>query len=198
MITLDSEFIRQRTVDTVLNDGSRVRLRPVVPEDKERLVQGLERLSPESRYRRFMSAVSRIPDRQLRYFTELDYVDHYAVGALALDEPGEPGVGVARYVRLADQPQVAEVAVTIVDDYQKSGLGSLLLQAAMAVALENGILEFQAEIMGDNHGAIRLVRRFGARIVRKGNPCLMSIHLPSAMEALRGTERYELIRAVAG
>ncbi len=198
MITLDSEFIRQRTVDTVLDDGSRVRLRPVVPEDKERLVQGLERLSPESRYRRFMSAVSRIPDRQLRYFTELDYVDHYAVGALALDEPGEPGVGVARYVRLADQPQVAEVAVTIVDDYQKSGLGSLLLQAAMAVALENGILEFQAEIMGDNHGAIRLVRRFGARIVRKGNPCLMSIHLPSAMEALRGTERYELIRAVAG
>jgi RimJ/RimL family protein N-acetyltransferase len=197
MITAECEFIRRRTAEVTLRDGARVRVRPVVPEDKERLVEGLERLSPASRYRRFMTAVARIPARQLAYFTELDYVDHYAVGAQALDEPGEPGIGVARYVRLTDQPEVAEVAVTIVDDYQKSGLGTLLLQVLMAVGLENGLREFQAEILGDNNGAIRLVRRFGARVVRSGNPCLLAIDLPSAMAALEGTELHALLQGIA-
>jgi GNAT superfamily N-acetyltransferase len=194
---VDAEFVRRRTVELALPGGTRVRLRPVVPEDKERLVRGLERLSPTSRYRRFMSAVSRIPPRQLAYFTELDYVDHYAVGALAVDEPGEPGIGVARYVRLADEPAVAEVAVTVIDDYQRSGLGTLLLEALAAAALENGVREFRAEILGDNHGARKLVRRFGARVLRGGNPCLFGIDLAAAAEAVRDDARFELLRAVA-
>lgn len=197
MLTVDSEFVRCRTLEVALRDGARVRLRPVVPDDKERLVQGLERMSPETRYRRFMTAVTRIPPRQLAYFTELDYVDHHAIAALALDEPGEPGIGVARFVRLADEPDVAEVAVTVVDDYHRRGLGTLLLQAVAAVALENGIRRFKAEILGENRAARRLVGRFGARIERSGYSCLFVIDLAQQVDALRGTEAFELLRAMA-
>jgi ribosomal protein S18 acetylase RimI-like enzyme len=119
------------------------------------------------------------------------------VGALSLDEPGEPGMGIARYVRLVDQPDVAEVAVTIVDEYQKSGLGTLLLHALVTVAAENGITQLQAEIMGDNYGAIRMVRRFGAYVARKGNPCLMAIDVPAAMEALRDNPYHGPLVALA-
>jgi GNAT superfamily N-acetyltransferase len=196
-LTNDPEFIRRRTVHLELRDGSRVLLRPVMPEDKERLVQGLDRLSPASRYRRFMTAVARIPPKQLAYFTELDYVNHYAVGAITLDEPGEPGVGVARYVRLVEQPEVAEVAVTIIDEYQGRGLGKLLLRALAAVAAEHGIQTFQAEIMGDNHGARALVTGLGARIARRGNPLLFVMDVPKQMEDVRGTPLYDTLRALA-
>jgi GNAT superfamily N-acetyltransferase len=194
---VDPEFIRRRTVHLELRDGCRVLLRPVVPEDKERLVQGLDRLSPASRYRRFMTAVARIPPKQLAYFTELDYVNHYAVGAITLDEPGAPGVGVARYVRLVEEPEVAEVAVTIIDEYQGRGLGKLLLRALAAVAAEHGIQTFQAEIMGDNHGARALVTGLGARIARSGNPLLFVMDVPKQMEDLRGTPLYDTLRALA-
>jgi RimJ/RimL family protein N-acetyltransferase len=197
MLTLDSEFVRCRTLEVTLRTGARVRLRPVVPEDKERMVQALERLSPESRYRRFMTAVTRMPPRQLAYFTELDYVNHHAIGALALDEPGEPGIGVARFVRLAEEPDVAEVALTVIDDYHRSGLGTLLLQALMAVALEQGIRQLRAEILGENRAARRLVGRFGARIQHSGNTCLFVIDVPQQAEALRGTELHDLLRAMA-
>jgi GNAT superfamily N-acetyltransferase len=194
---IDPEFIRRRTVHLELRDGCRVLLRPVVPEDKERLVQGLDRLSLASRYRRFMTAVARIPPKQLAYFTELDYVNHYAVGAITLDEPGDPGIGVARYVRLVEEPEVAEVAVTIIDEYQGRGLGKLLLRALAAVAAEHGIQTFQAEIMGDNHGARALVTGLGARIARSGNPLLFVMDVPKQMEDLRGTPLYDTLRALA-
>jgi GNAT superfamily N-acetyltransferase len=194
---IDPEFIRRRTVHLELRDGCRVLLRPVMPEDKERLVQALDRLSPASRYRRFMTAVARIPPKQLAYFTELDYVNHYAVGAITLDEPGGPGVGVARYVRLVDEPEVAEVAVTIIDEYQGRGLGKLLLRALAAVAAEHGVQTFQAEIMGDNHGARALVTGLGARIARRGNPLLFVMDVPKQMEDLRGTPLYDTLRALA-
>lgn len=138
----DRAFIERRTTEAELLDGTRVRIRPIVPQDKERLVAAFERLSPESRYRRFLSPVDEITPDLLRRLTEIDYVDHFAWAALLADDPGEPSVGVARYVRLPDEPGVAEAAVTVVDEYQGRGLGTLL-QALGAVALEHGIRRFR-------------------------------------------------------
>jgi hypothetical protein len=84
-----------------LRDGTRVRLRPVQPDDKHLLVRGFERLSEDSRYRRFFTPMSELRPAQLEYLTEVDHHDHEAV--LAVDEHGEP-VGVARYVRSPPRP----------------------------------------------------------------------------------------------
>src|SRR6476660_3856548 len=79
----------------MLRDGSRVDVRPIAATDKELIRRGFERLSPESRYRRFLSSMPALDDRALAYLTELDHHDHEAL--VALD--GDEAVGVARFVR---------------------------------------------------------------------------------------------------
>lgn len=195
--SVHDEFVRRRTVDVRLGDGTRVRIRPIVPDDKARLVEGLARLSPRSRYRRFMSAVTRLRPDQLAYFTELDYVDHFALGAEALDEPGSPGIGVVRYVRLPGEPEVAEPAIVIADEYQGRGLGTLLFRVLSAVALENGIRTFRAEALADNLPVRRLLFRCGARGGKGGSPAVYTIDLPALAGSLRDTPLQPVLMAVA-
>src|SRR3954468_19524164 len=103
-----------------LRDGSTVIVRPVRPDDRGLFVAGFERMSGESRYRRFMSQKKRLSERELDFFTDLDHDRHEAIGAIDLTT-GE-GAGVARMHRREDDPSVAEAAVTVVDDWQGRGL----------------------------------------------------------------------------
>src|SRR5689334_14196650 len=98
-----------------LRDGSHVRLRPIRPGDKDQLERGFDRLSPESRYRRFLCPMNELSDHMLEYLTDVDHHDHEAI--VALDEESGEGIGVARYVRHLDRPEVAELAVTVMDDW---------------------------------------------------------------------------------
>jgi len=87
-----------------VRDGFEILLRPISPTDKALLNAGFERLSPESRYRRFFSQIRHLTDAQLAYFTDIDHDDHEALLALA---PTGEAVGVARWIRLADRPDAA-------------------------------------------------------------------------------------------
>jgi GNAT superfamily N-acetyltransferase len=112
-----------RTVE--LADGATIRVRPVEPTDADALAEAFERLSPDSRYRRFMSATPRLSSRTLAYLVDVDHVDHEAL--VALDAETEEGVGIARYIRLAETPDTAEVAVTVADDWHRRGVGTVLV-----------------------------------------------------------------------
>ncbi len=143
---------------TVLKDRTPVTLRLVRPGDKQLLLEAWERLSPESRYRRFLSPKRILTGEELRYLTELDHVDHLAIGA-ALDSGGKThGLGVARFVRLAGRPDAADVAVTVVDDAQRNGLGRLLLSRLIAAARERGIERFVCDVLATNHAMRALIR----------------------------------------
>jgi RimJ/RimL family protein N-acetyltransferase len=142
-----------------LRDGSAVLIRPVQPEDKELFVAGWEHLSQESRYRRFMGAKGSLSSRDLAYFTEVDHVDHEALGAREA-ETGE-GVGVARYVRLRDTPEVAEAAVAVVDAWQGRGVGGELLRRLTERAQENGIKRFHASLFAMNRAMLALFEELG-------------------------------------
>jgi RimJ/RimL family protein N-acetyltransferase len=146
----------------VLRDGSRVLVRPILPADADRLVAGFEALSPRSRYQRFLMPVTQLSAEQVRFLTEIDYHDHMAWVALALGEPGEPGAGVARYVRLPDEPTVAEAAVTVADRYQGRGLGTLLLGMLAASALESGIEVFRNYVLASNAAMVSVFESLGA------------------------------------
>lgn len=122
-----------------LADGRRVLFRPIEPTDKELLADGFHRLSPESRYRRFFRSIDHLSDAQLRYLTEVDQKDHVAWVAVLPDEAKDRGAGVARWVRLADEPDAAEGAITVVDSLQGLGIGKTLLHLLAHVAIERGI-----------------------------------------------------------
>ncbi len=132
-----------------LRDGSRVRLRPGRgAEDRKLLLRGFERLSPESRYRRFLMPTRELSPDMVRYLTEVDHHDHEAI--IATDEAHREGLGVARYVRDPNRPDTAEVAVTVIDDWQGRGLGTLLLETLSARARQEGIQSFTALMLATN------------------------------------------------
>lgn len=142
----------------VLGDGTAVTLRLVRPGDKELFLEAWERLSPESRYRRFLSPKLALTDAELRYLTELDHVDHLAIGA-AVDRGGTTqGLGVARFVRVAGRSDAADVAVTVVDDAQRKGLGRLLVSRLIAAARERGIERFVCDVLATNDPMRALIR----------------------------------------
>jgi GNAT superfamily N-acetyltransferase len=148
----------------VLRDGSRIRLRQGHSSDKQLLLRGFERLSPESRYRRFLATMPQLSEAMVRYLTEIDHHDHEALAAL--DEQTGEGIGVARYVRNPERPDVAEVAVTVIDDWQGKGLGTLLLEVLGARARAEGIRSFVALMLASNQEMMDVLTALGpVRIV---------------------------------
>jgi GNAT superfamily N-acetyltransferase len=148
----------------VLSDGSRVRVRQGHSSDRELLLRGFERLSPESRYRRFLAPMPELTEEMVRYLTEIDHHDHEAI--VALDEATGEGIGVARYVRDPERAAVAEVAVTVIDDWQGRGLGTLLLGLIGARAREEGITTFTALMLATNAEMMDMLKRLDSvRIV---------------------------------
>ncbi len=145
-----------------LADGTPVLLRPVLPEDRERVRIAIAGMSRESRYRRFFSSNLNPSDDLLRYFTEVDQHNHVAWGALDPCAEGQPGVGIGRFIRDRDRPTVAEVAFAVRDDLQGHGLGTLLLAILYLVAPSHGIDTFRAVVLDDNYTVTDWLAELGA------------------------------------
>ncbi len=150
----------------VLRDGSAVLIRQVHSADAPLLADGFARLSDASRRMRFLTEKDELSAAELRYFTDLDHHDHEALGAV--DRADGRGVGIARYVRDTDDPQAAEIAVTIVDDWQGRGLGTELLHRLSDRARQDGIRRFTALAAAGNAAMAGLLRNMNAELVRRG------------------------------
>jgi RimJ/RimL family protein N-acetyltransferase len=149
----------------VLRDGSAVLIRPVRRADAPLLADGFARLSTRSRRLRFLSPKKELSSAELGYFTDVDHHDHEALGAL--DHADGRGVGIARYIRDAADPQSAEIAVTIIDDWQGRGLGTELVAQLSERARSEGIRRFTALVAADNPAMARLLRNVRADLVRR-------------------------------
>ncbi len=147
---------------TTLRDGTPVLIRPIRPSDRDRLTEGLRRLSPDSRYLRFHAEVDELSEAQLDYLTRVDHYDHEALVALDADRPDVPGVGVARYIREPDQHEVAEAAITVADEYHGRGAGTLLLGALAARARACGVEVFRNYVLGTNQAMLDVFDNLGA------------------------------------
>jgi RimJ/RimL family protein N-acetyltransferase len=149
----------------VLRDGSHVLVRQVHSADAPLLADGFARLSAASRWMRFLTPKKELSPAELRYFTDLDHHDHEALGAL--DNGDGRGVGIARFIRHADDPYAADIAVTIADDWQGRGLGSELLARLSDRARQEGIRRFTALVAAENVAVAGLLRNACASLVRR-------------------------------
>jgi RimJ/RimL family protein N-acetyltransferase len=186
----DRGLAREDTAEHVLlRDGSEVLIRAVRPEDKPLFAAGWSRLSNETVYRRFLQPRNTLTVDELAFFTEIDHVDHEAIGAL--DSSSREGVAVARYVRDAERPHVAEAAVVVVDAWQGRGLGGKLLRRLTARATENRIRVFSAALLADNEAMLALFERLGeVTVTRRDGPVLeIDVELPLELDTLEHTLR---------
>jgi RimJ/RimL family protein N-acetyltransferase len=138
-------------------------IRPIEPGDKELLVNGLQQLSDETIRKRFLAAKPRFTQAELRYLTEVDGHDHVAI---VVEDPEEPGelIATGRWVRLADDPEAAEIAITVADCWQRRGLGSLLASVLADEAHHHGIRRFAATVSAENTPALRLLEKAAVRL----------------------------------
>jgi GNAT superfamily N-acetyltransferase len=142
-----------------LKDGTRLLIGRVTPQDAPMLEEGFLQLSEESRRLRFLTAKPSLSQAELRYLTEVDGHDHEALGAI--DPLSGHGVAIARFVRDPEDATRAEAAITVADEWQRRGVGKLLLARLSDRARREGITHFTALVSGDNRGMQALITRLG-------------------------------------
>ncbi|GAA1923122.1 hypothetical protein GCM10009716_34460 [Streptomyces sodiiphilus] len=145
--------------DVVLRDGGTAHIRPITPDDADRLVSFYEQVSDESKYYRFFAPYPRLSDRDVHRFTHHDYVDRVGLAATVGDE----FLGTVRYDRIDDEGRPAsapadraEVAFLVQDAHQGRGLASALMEHIAAVARERGVRRFAAEVLPANTKMIKV------------------------------------------
>jgi GNAT superfamily N-acetyltransferase len=152
--------------------------RPIEPDDKQALATFFSRLSDESRRRRFLGAKPKLSRRELAFLTEVDQCRHVAL--VVVDAHGAI-VGVGRYAEWPGQPERAEMAVAVVDEWHGRGLGSALGERLVARARAGGLAALTGSTFAINLPAKALLKRLG--------------FLPTGISA--GVAQYELRLAAA-
>lgn len=211
MKTVD-ESPRHFTADYVeraaLRDGTKIVLRLIVPEDKALLEAGFLGWSAESRYARFLAPKTTLTEDELRYLTEVDQEDHFALGAIREDGDGTGapvGLGIARFIRLPDLHATAEAAIAVSDEAQGQGLGKLLFLRLCAAAAERGLERFRCEVLGSNTGMAGLIETIAPERTVEVGGGVMSIEmvLPNvtptepAETVVPESSMYRMLRAAA-
>lgn len=140
-------------IEVPIEDGIAV-ISPVLRSDRRFFEQGLEMMSIESRFARFGQGLSHLSERELDYLTDVNQTTHVALGA-AVD--GEVA-GVGRYIATGDG--CPEVAITVLDDFQRRGIGPLLFSGLAAVARHDSLHELCFEASGDNKAIRKILAQY--------------------------------------
>jgi RimJ/RimL family protein N-acetyltransferase len=148
----------ERTV--TLRDGSRVRIRPIRSDDAPRLIALYDRLSRDTAYQRFFSAMRRLPPDWARMLATVDYQRRLALVAEDAGAADGDVIAVARY-EPSGSPDSAEVAFVVQDDWQERGLGTMMFLDLLRAAEARGIRRFCAYVLGDNRRMLDMIGRYG-------------------------------------
>jgi RimJ/RimL family protein N-acetyltransferase len=164
-----------------LANGTALLLRLIVPEDREVVLEAFRRLSPDSRYYRLWSSQQTLPDSLLNRFLHAEPGKHESWAALDPATPTEPGCGGASYWRVDASPEQAEISLTVADECQHTGVGTVLLAVLWLRASAVGVREFFGHVLPDNHRMLDWMRALGARIKLESGQFVfhLPLHIPS-------------------
>jgi GNAT superfamily N-acetyltransferase len=158
------ELSRYAATET-LRDGRPIEIRALRPDDRDALLGAIGRMSDRSIYRRFFSSKAHFTDREVAFYTDVDFVNHVALVA-ALEEQGHALiVGGARYI--VSKPGAAEVAFAVDDAHQGLGIGALLMRHLAAIARRSGLEELFAEVLPDNAAMLKVFEQSGLAMSTK-------------------------------
>ncbi len=166
--TVETDDIKNYDVIERLRDQRTVTIRAVRPDDKGLIIDGLNTVSAESIYRRFLTAKKEITPQGLKLATEVDFVNVVALVAVVEKEGNTQIAGGGRYIRSgpSGHGQRAEVAFLVGDAFQGLGIASLLFKHLLAIARDSGITQFEAEVLPSNEAMLKVFTRTGIPLTR--------------------------------
>ena len=149
----------------LLPDGRRVEIRALKPDDRSDFSAAIDRTSARSIYRRFFSAKRDFTPQEVVFFLNVDFVSQVALVAVVEEAGRKAIVGAGRY--FITQPNRAEVAFAVIDQYQGQGIGKALMRHLAAIGREVGLEELFAEVLPDNTAMLKVFERSGYSITTK-------------------------------
>jgi RimJ/RimL family protein N-acetyltransferase len=162
-------------VTETLVDGREVAIRAQRPGDREALHAAVRRASRETLYHRFLAAKRELTEKEEHFFLDVDFVTQVALVAEARENGLAVIVGGCRYMVI--EPGRAEVAFSVIDDYQGRGLGTVLMRHITAVGREAGLEELVAEVLADNEPMLKVFERSGLAITARRDGAVVHLSL---------------------
>ncbi len=159
-----------------LRDGTEAWVWPLLPTDRARLAEEFAKLSPESRRMRFLTPVLRLSDAMLdRLVDGVDGIDHVALVLMAETPEGElEPTGIARMVRYGGMPDVADLAVTVLDAWQGRGVATALLEVLLKHRPE-GVTHLLTSVATDNPASLAMLSRLGPTHIQDGGAGIQDV-----------------------
>lgn len=164
--------------ELLLRDGTPAMIWTLSPNDGQGLQENYKGLSQQSRYNRFLSTVATLSDGMLRRLVDdVDGQDHQALVLTAFpDEEPEVAAGIGRLVRYRDDPEAADVAVTVKDDWQGRGVASALLNELIAER-PDGIRKLLTYVTASNTASLRMLQRLGDMQTLPAGPNILEVRV---------------------
>jgi len=153
------------TADERLRDGRRVEIRALKPDDKADMLDAVSHIGAQSMRRRFFGAKRGFSEAEQAFYLNVDFVNHVALVAVIAEGKHPTIVGGGRYVVV--RPGSAEVAFTVVDEYQGQGIGSALLRHLIVIARDAGLSELIAEVLAENAAMLKVFENSGLEVAAR-------------------------------
>lgn len=185
-----------RKINTQLANGRQILLRPMRPDDEDRLRDGIDKLSARSRYMRFFSGVQKLPDAVIKRLVSVDGRRHIAWGAIDIDASGRPAIGAAHAIR-TEMPGSSDLALGVLDAYHGEGLARALIAAVLYDCDAQGIRQIRADVLLENKKAQRLFRAIGGIChTRSGFVLQYTFQVSDSLGILRAMQAPNALRDV--
>jgi acetyltransferase len=179
MIELQDDLKLKMVKFFTLQDGTSIAIGLAGPEDEQRLIKGFNKLSLQTKLYRFHCGKNKLSPNEKNYLLNIDNYNHLAIGAVDVDKDQDVGVGMVRYIRDRFEPWKAEVALTVIDEYQNKGIGTYLYNELIKYACKNKISLLINYVMKENIVVLNVLKQFGSKIkVDCGDHYLVEIALP--------------------
>lgn len=186
-----------------LPNESRVLFRPIKPEDSTLLLEAFKHLSADSRMKRFFTPRNSLSESQVKYLTNVDQQNHIAW--VAVNQEETEGYGVGRFIKLNDEPNAAEYAITVIDEFHNQGLGTVLFTLVYMLARDAGLEYLKSFLIEGNSHFVQRLKALKAKVVQHDG--VYQVHVPVQADfsqfpqdhyAYRFLYRYRQIESLIG
>jgi GNAT superfamily N-acetyltransferase len=171
-----------------IRDNTYLCFKVLEPSDREKIVDGFKKLSRKSVYHRFFGFMKELAGQQLEDLLNTDKKDHVAWTAFDIVDDEAIGIGIGRFKRSESNPKEAELALTVIDEYQDKGVGTVLLAVMYYLGIKLDITTFTGVILADNSKLIRRFKDLGAEMIRSGSEYEMRLPVFKKLEDIPKTK----------